>query len=89
MVTAGYEAANCLAESGFLLAPQIIDAASLAAIIEAWGASSGAGRRGVLEMQGISELTNATTLLDLVRPHVSGEPFAVRAIYFNKSAAAN
>lgn len=53
------------------------------------GPADRAGRRGVLELPCVAELARSARLLEIVRPQLSGEPFAVRAIYFNKSAEAN
>ncbi len=53
------------------------------------GPVEGAGRRGLLGIPVVAELSRSSRLLDLVRPHVSSEPFPVRAIYFDKSPEAN
>ncbi|MGD9637297.1 MAG: phytanoyl-CoA dioxygenase family protein [Pirellulales bacterium] len=80
---------DSIAENGFLLARHVVDAARRDLVLESLGPLTGAGRRGVLGMLSVAELASSTTLLDLVRPYVPGEPFAVRAIYFSKSADAN
>jgi hypothetical protein len=74
---------------GFAIIPGVCSADECAELGNALGKVDGPGRRGVLEFPFVAALAHSTRLLDLVRPHVDGEPFAVRAIYFNKSADAN
>lgn len=74
---------------GFTLVPGVLDAAELQALREALGPVVGAGRRRLLNQPEIARLARSSRLLDLVRPHVNGEPFPVRAIYFDKTPEAN
>jgi len=74
---------------GFAIVPSVLGASECARLAAEMGPADGAGRRGVLELSGVAELARSERLLELVRPHVPGEPFAVRAIYFHKSAEAN
>lgn len=53
------------------------------------GPVDGAGRRGLLAVSAVAALARSAKLLDLVRMHLPAEPLAVRAIYFDKSPAAN
>jgi hypothetical protein len=53
------------------------------------GPASGAGRRGILELRPIAELSRSERLLSLVRPHLSAQPRPVRGIYFDKTADTN
>ncbi len=74
---------------GFSVVPDVIGTAEQAELLAALGSVSGAGRRGLLAVPAVAALARSDRLRDLVRPHLAAEPFAVRAIYFDKSAAAN
>lgn len=74
---------------GFALARGVIPARACRELAAEMGPAGGAGRRGVLGMAAVGQIAESSRLLNLVRPHVPGEPFAVRAIYFHKSAEAN
>ena len=58
-------------------------------LLDLLGTVPGAGRRGLLALPAVAALAHSPRLLDLVRPHVSREPFPVRAIFFDKSPDAN
>ncbi len=58
-------------------------------LLSALGPIESAGRRGLLGMPAVADLAQSSKLLDLVRPHLSAEPFPVRAIYFDKSPDKN
>ena len=57
--------------------------------IDFLGEVEGAGRRGLLRQPEVAALARSDRLLTLLRPHLEDEPRAVRAIYFDKSPAAN
>ena len=76
-------------QDGFALCRGILAADECAALCRAIGPVGGAGRRGLLAKPLVAKLARSLTLVDLVRPHVGGEPFPVRAIFFNKSPDAN
>lgn len=76
-------------QHGFALIPQVINDAYREELIAELGPVSGAGRRGLLALPIIAELARSTRLLELVRPHLPGEPIPVRVIYFDKSPDAN
>lgn len=74
---------------GYVMERGLLSANECAELAAETGPADRAGRRGVLERPCVAKLARSVRLLDLVRPHVPGEPFAVRAIYFHKSAEAN
>ena len=74
---------------GFATVPGILGSAEQQRLIDALGAVSGAGRRGLLAKPAVSDLARSPRMLDLVRPHVTSEPFPVRTIFFDKSPGAN
>lgn len=74
---------------GFAIARRALPAAVCAELAAALGPADGAGRRGVLELAAVASIAESTPLISRVRSHLPGEPFVVRAIYFNKSADAN
>lgn len=78
-----------LAANGFALVRGVLDAAEQQALREALGPVEGAGRRGLLNRPEVGGLARSARLVQLVRPHVGGEPFPVRAIYFDKTPGAN
>lgn len=77
-------------QRGFDVARQLSDSRECDGLIEALGPiDQRAGRRGVLSVPAVTALARSPKLLKLIRPCLRGEPFAVRAIYFNKSPEAN
>lgn len=74
---------------GFSVASDVLEPAQQQALLAALGPVSGAGRRGLLAVPAVAALACSARLLDLVRPHLSSEPLAVRAIYFDKSPETN
>lgn len=74
---------------GFSVASDVLPPAQQQALLAALGPVSGAGRRGLLAVPAVAALACSARLLDLVRPHLSSEPLAVRAIYFDKSPETN
>lgn len=74
---------------GFALVPSVLDPPKCEALTAHLGPVGGAGRRGLLADPVVAELARNSRLLDLVRPHTSGEPFPVRVIYFDKSPEGN
>jgi hypothetical protein len=75
--------------AGFATVPRLLTAAECDSLISVLEPVAGAGRRGLLGSAAVSKLARSEQLLNLVRPHLSLEPRPVRAIYFDKSAAAN
>jgi ectoine hydroxylase-related dioxygenase (phytanoyl-CoA dioxygenase family) len=78
-----------LEQHGFALIPKVLSADEVEGLIVALGTIRSAGRRGLLAEPVVSHIANSPKILDLVRPHLAAEPRPVRAIYFNKTAAAN
>lgn len=78
-----------IARDGFAIVPRVIGDEERERLLAALGPVAGAGRRGLLAVSAVTALARSPGLLDLIRPHLPGEGVAVRAIYFDKSAAAN
>lgn len=78
-----------LEHQGFSVVGGILSSAEQAELVELLGPSTNAGRRGLLGIPAIAKVARSPKLTDLVRPHVSAEPFPVRAIFFSKSSEAN
>lgn len=74
---------------GFAMVRDVIPEPLRIKLLDVLGALSGAGRRGLLEIEEIATLAKSEHFLNLLRPHLSAEPFPVRAIYFDKSTDAN
>lgn len=74
---------------GFSVVRGVIDDAERQELLSALGPVDGAGRRGLLGLPVAAAFSRSEKLLALVRPHLSHEPFPVRAIYFDKSTNAN
>jgi len=74
---------------GFAIVREVLTAAQCQHLIEVLGAVSGAGRRGLLGIPAVAELARSERILDLIRPHLAGEPVPVRSIYFDKNPSAN
>ena len=72
-------------QHGFAVIPRVIDADEQRGLLAAIGSVTGAGRRGLLALPAIAEFARLPRLLALVRPHLPADPFAVRAVYFDKS----
>ena len=60
-----------------------------AGLVRYLGPVEGAGRRGLLADARVAALAESERLRELVRPHTDGEPFPVRAIYFDKAPGDN
>jgi hypothetical protein len=58
-------------------------------LINALGPLAAAGRRGLLGLKPVASIARSARSIDVVRPHLRGTPIPVRAIYFDKSTAAN
>ena len=81
---------NCeVARAGFSIIPRVATIAGQQRLISVLGPVGGAGQRGILALEEIGRLARSSRFLDLVRPHLDGEPFPVRAIYFDKSPESN
>jgi hypothetical protein len=78
-----------LEDQGFSIVGSVLTLAEQTELRELLGSSSGAGRRGVLSLPAIAKLARSRKLTSLVRPHMSAEPFPVRAIFFTKSPETN
>jgi hypothetical protein len=78
-----------IAENGFAIVRNVLPPSRRQALIDALGPVAGAGRRGLLGVPMVARLANSRRILGLVRPHVPGEPRAVRAIYFDKTPDKN
>lgn len=82
-------AQSAVDDNGFEMIAQVLTAVERDRLIAALGEVSGAGRRGLLGDSAVREFAASSRLLDLIRPHLQGEPRPVRAIYFDKSPRAN
>ena len=76
-------------EMGFAILPGIMGPTERAGWLARLGPVAGAGRRGLLSEPHFSKLARSGRMMDLIRPHLQGEPMAVRAIYFDKNPDAN
>ena len=74
---------------GFQIVRDVLDGTERQRIIDLLGPVDGAGKRGILTIPEVVALAHADRLLGLIRPHLSGHPRPVRAIYFDKSPDAN
>ncbi len=74
---------------GFSIVADVLDPAEQQGLLASLGPVDGAGRRGLLASPAVAALAKSARLLDLVRPHLPGEPLPVRVIYFDKSPATN
>jgi Phytanoyl-CoA dioxygenase (PhyH) len=80
---------DSIGEQGFAVVAQVLTKAERDELIEQLGPVSGAGRRGILELPLMANLSCSDRCLALVRPYFSGEPRPVRAIYFDKGPEIN
>lgn len=80
---------DSLACNGFEVEHAVLTQTECAELGREYGPADRAGRRGLLNVAVVRTLARSPRLVDLVRPHVGGEPFPVRAILFNKSPQAN
>ena len=74
---------------GFALVSSLRSAEECADLIAALGESDTAGRRGILGVDTVSRFARSSKVMGLIRPLLSGEPRAVRGIFFDKSPALN
>ena len=74
---------------GFSLGSHLLGMTEQQELLALLGNVSGAGQRGILASPLVARLARSERLLELVRPHLARKPFPVRAIYFDKSPAAN
>ena len=74
---------------GFAWVPQAVSREECASLLNALAPVVGAGRRGLLHQSCVSDLAHSDQILSLIRPYFDAEPFAVRAIYFDKSTESN
>ena len=74
---------------GFSTIRGLLDAQDISRLISALGHAPAAGRRGMLAVPAVQELAASSKMLDAVRPHISGTPRPVRAIFFDKSPGIN
>jgi hypothetical protein len=76
-------------DQGFKLEPRLLPPAEIDKIILALGQIASAGQRGRLTHPLVNQIASSEACLSAVRPYVKNLPRPVRAIYFDKSAAAN
>jgi Phytanoyl-CoA dioxygenase (PhyH) len=74
---------------GYTLLKGLLGPLEVDELIENLGPVSGAGQRGMLADPLVRDLAHSSLLMDAVRPHLTGAPRPVRAIYFDKSPGAN
>ena len=75
--------------AGFSLVSGLLSAEECGDLRDALGAAERAGRRGILGLDAVCNIANSPKVLGLIRPLLSGEPRAVRGIFFDKSPAVN
>jgi phytanoyl-CoA dioxygenase PhyH len=80
---------NDIGQRGFAVVSNVLSDSEVARLLDTLGSVSGPGRRGLLDVPAVAALARSEKLLELVGPHMSGAPRAVRMIYFDKSADAN
>lgn len=78
-----------IGQHGFAIVPDVLSADEQRELAAILGVVTGAGRRGLLGVPPVGGLARSSKLLDIVRPHLPSEPKPVRALYFDKSPAAN
>jgi len=74
---------------GFAMVSNVFSRSDSETLSRALGLNSGAGRRGLLAVPAVAEISRSEKVLKLVRPHVGDRAKPVRAIYFDKSQDAN
>jgi hypothetical protein len=80
---------HAVEQHGFSIVSHAIEATERRELLSTLGPVSGAGRRGLLGLPAVAALARSPRLLDLVRPHLPSDPFAVRALHFDKSPEVN
>ncbi len=80
---------DALDSLGFAITTGFLDPETIAQLLPLFENGRQAGRRGLLADPRIATLARSPKLLDLVRPHLPGEPKPVRALAFDKSVAVN
>ena len=75
-----------LERDGFEMQPRFLTAQEQQCLLDFLGPITGAGRRALLSTLEINAFARSTKILELLRSHLPGEPFPVRAIYFDKSS---
>lgn len=74
---------------GFSLVADALPDPALSDLIAAIGATTGPGTRSMLGVPKVARLARSDSILNLLRPHLIGEPRPVRGIFFNKSPETN
>ena len=83
------ELRSLITKAGFAIVPNVLSPSRLNQLLPVLGEVNGAGQRGMLNVPAVAKLANSARLLDLARPHLSGEPRPISAIYFDKSPNSN
>lgn len=78
-----------VSDDGFTLIPGILTPPECSRLVDALGSMPVAGRRGVLALPAVRTLAESMFLRSLLEPHMSGVPFPVRGIFFDKSPESN
>ena len=78
-----------LATHGFAILENVLPLADLTALEALPTPGEAAGLRGLLAFPTVAALAHSPMLLDVVRPHLAGQPRPVRGILFDKSPDAN
>lgn len=76
-------------ENGFAIIPQALERARVEQLKEVLGQTGVVGQRGVLGIPAAAEVAASSSILEMIRPLLTGKPRAVRAIYFDKSKSSN
>ena len=78
--------------SGFAIVPDVLDAAATASLIETLAPlqiEGAAGARNLLDVAHVQVLARSARIRALIEPILGPDCFAVRGIYFDKTAGAN
>jgi Phytanoyl-CoA dioxygenase (PhyH) len=78
-----------MADQGFAIVPGVLNKRECEELINLLGPANGAGRRGILGLSKIAQLSCSGRLLSLLQPHLPAKPQPVRGIYFDKSPEKN
>lgn len=76
-------------KKGYAIIPAVMTPGECESLIAALGPVEGAGTRGLMANPAVKQLARNPRILELLRPHLPGEPLPVRTIYFDKSPESN
>jgi hypothetical protein len=73
-----------VAQDGFKIVEGVLEADEVQEMIARLGLLARAGRRGLLAVPAVRRVAQSPQIIGLMRQYFAGDPFPVRAIYFNK-----